>query len=90
MSIYGTYDISGIKDGEPEHCPRFWDPLRQVWSDSWKEQLYDIEIKNLQAKYESMNFRLSDRLSDPKTLMQIVDEGIANPDLATNAIAEIL
>jgi hypothetical protein len=61
-----------------------------VWSDSWKEQLYDIEIKNLQAKYESMNFRLSDRLSDPKTLMQIVDEGIANPDLATNAIAEIL
>lgn len=61
-----------------------------MWSDSWKEQLYDIEIKNLQAKYESMNFRLSDRLSDPKTLMQIVDEGIANPDLATNAIAEIL
>jgi len=37
-----------------------------------------------------MNYRLSDRLSDPKTLMQIVDEGIANPDLATNAIAEIL
>lgn len=37
-----------------------------------------------------MNFRLSDKLSDPKTLMQIVDEGIANPDLATNAIAEIL
>ena len=61
-----------------------------MWSDSWKEQLYDIEIKNLKAKYESMNFRLSDRLSDPKTLMQIVDEGIANPDLATNAIAEIL
>jgi hypothetical protein len=61
-----------------------------VWYDSWKEQLYDIEIKNLQAKYESMNFRLSDKLSDPKTLMQIVDEGIANPDLATNAIAEIL
>jgi small subunit ribosomal protein S29 len=28
MSIYGTYDISGIKDGEPEPCPRVWDPLR--------------------------------------------------------------
>ena len=90
MSKYGKYDISGIKDGDPEPCPRVWDAERQVWSDSWKEQLYDIEIKNLQAKYESMNYRISDRLSDPKTLMQIVDEGIANPELAINAIAEIL
>lgn len=37
-----------------------------------------------------MNYRLSDKLADPKTLIQIVDEGIANPELATNAVAEVL
>ena len=90
MSHYGKYDISGVRDGEPEPCPRVWDEKRQVWSDSWKEQLYDIEIKNLTAKYETMNYRLSDKLRDPKTLIQLVDEGINNPEVATNAIAEIL
>ena len=42
------------------------------------------------AKYETMNYRLSDKLSDPKLLIQLVDEGINNPEIATNAIAEIL
>ena len=79
-----------MKDGEPEPCPRVWDAKRQVWSDSWKEHLYDIEIKNLTAKYETMNYRLSDKLADPKLLMQIVEEGINNPEVATNAIAEVL
>jgi small subunit ribosomal protein S29 len=90
MAHYGNYDISGVKDSEPEPCPRVWDAKRQVWSDSWKEQLYDIEIKNLTAKYETMNYRLSDKLADPKLLMQLVDEGINNPEVATNAIAEVL
>jgi hypothetical protein len=52
MSIYGKFDISGVKDGDPEPCPRIWDAKRQTWSDSWKEHLYDLEIKNLSAKYE--------------------------------------
>lgn len=42
------------------------------------------------AKYETMNYRLSDKLADPKLLIQIVEEGIINPEIATNAIAEIL
>lgn len=42
------------------------------------------------AKYETMNYRLSDKLADPKLLIQIVEEGINNPEIATNAIAEIL
>lgn len=37
-----------------------------------------------------MNYRLSDKLADPKLLIQIVEEGINNPEIATNAIAEIL
>jgi hypothetical protein len=28
MSLYGKFDISGVKDGDPEPCPRTWDPKR--------------------------------------------------------------
>ena len=45
MSLYGNYDISGVKDGEPEPCPRVWDDLRKTWSDDWKKALYDTEIE---------------------------------------------
>lgn len=37
-----------------------------------------------------MQYRLSDTLKDPKTILEIVNAGIERPDLATNAIAEIL
>jgi len=37
-----------------------------------------------------MNYRLSDKLTDPKLLIHIVEEGINNPEIATNAIAEVL
>ena len=37
-----------------------------------------------------MNDRLSDKLTDPKLLIHIVEEGINNPEIATNAIAEVL
>jgi small subunit ribosomal protein S29 len=33
MTHYGKYDISGIRDDEPEPCPRTWDPLRKMWND---------------------------------------------------------
>lgn len=90
MSIYGKYDLTGVKDGDPEPCPRVWDEKKHMWSDQWKDQLFDIEVKNLQAKYETMNYRLSDRLADPKTMIELIDEGINNPELATNVIAEVL
>lgn len=47
MSLYGKYDISGVKDGDPEPCPRVWDKERETWTDSWKEHLFDFEIKYL-------------------------------------------
>lgn len=37
-----------------------------------------------------MNYRLSDKLRDPKTIIEICDYGISHPELATNCIAEIL
>ena len=90
LSVYGKIDISGLKDGEPEPCPKVWDPERQTWTDAWKEHLYDFEIKGLQQKYEEMNIRCSTQLSDPKKLIDIIDHGIANPDLATSCFGELL
>jgi hypothetical protein len=48
LSVYGKIDISGVRDGDPEPCPKVWDEERQCWTDAWKEHLYDFEIKNLQ------------------------------------------
>jgi len=90
MSIYGKYDITGVKDGDPEPCPRLWDERRQTWTDSWKENLYDFEIKFLQQKYDEMNTRCSEKLPDPKKLIDIIDLGIMDPELATSCFGEIL
>ena len=48
MSQYGKYDISGVRDDEPEPCPRTWDPLRKTWTDDWKEHLFEHEIDHYQ------------------------------------------
>ena len=37
-----------------------------------------------------MNYCLGDVLTDPKTLLDIVDEGINNSEVAINALAEVL
>lgn len=47
MSLYGKCDYTGVKDDDPEPCPRVWDPKRRVWSDSWKEFLYEPEIEEI-------------------------------------------
>lgn len=90
MSHYGQYDLSGVKDNEPEPCPRVWDPLRKTWSDDWKEKLFDVEVSGYKNRYENMQYRLSDRLDDPTTLADIVNYGIENPESSTNAVGEIL
>ena len=37
-----------------------------------------------------MNYRCADKLPDPKKLIDIVDMGILEPELATNCFAEVL
>jgi len=90
LSIYGKYDISAIKDGEPEPCPRVWDEKRKTWSDAWKSMLYQAEIEMFQAHYERMDYRLSEKLPEPKKLIDIVEAGIENSEIATCAFAEVL
>ena len=90
LSLYGKIDMSGIKDGEPEPNPKVWDPERQTWSDSWKENMYDFELKYFQTKYDELNYRLADKLPTPKKLIDIANFGIENPELSTNAFGELL
>jgi small subunit ribosomal protein S29 len=84
------YDITGIRDDEPEPCPRVWDETRKCWTDSWKEFLFEHEITYYQQQYDAMNFRLSDKLTDPKKLIDIAKAGAEDKVLATNAFAELL
>ena len=44
MSLYGKFDLTGVKDGDPEPCPRKWDPVRRKWSDDWKLNLFESEL----------------------------------------------
>lgn len=48
MSKYGKVDYTGVHDDDFEPCPRTWDPYRKTWSDSWKDHLFDFELKQLQ------------------------------------------
>ena len=89
MSLYGKCDYTGTHDSDPEPCPRYWDPVRKTWSDSWKEFLFDYEIKSIQQKYELMNTRCGERLPNPNKLIDIVDFGINHPELATSALGEL-
>ena len=52
--------------------------------------MYDAEVKALEQRYKDLDYRVSDKLADPKKLMDIVNVGLEDPMLATCAIAEIL
>ena len=90
MDIFGQYDITGIKDADGDPCPREWDPHRQYWTDDWKGFLYEQELKFIAERAKKFDYRLSDKCSDPKKMIDVVNAGIADPKLATNAIAEVL
>lgn len=82
--------MSGVKDDDPEPCPRTWDPWRKTWSDSWKEHLYDYEIKMLKEEHKDQQVRARDYLAEPKNLMEIVQLGIDKPNLCISCLAEVL
>jgi len=90
MSQYGMYDLTGVRDDEPEPCPRAWDKNRNTWNDDWKQFLYEHEIEYYQKKYDAMKYRLSDKLRDPKKLIEIAEAGANDREVATNAFAELL
>ena len=90
MDRYGMFNLTGVRDGDPEPCPRTWDPLRQCWSDDWKGFIYDVEWKFLETRYKELNYRLRDKCPEPKKMIDFIDVALEDGNLATNAIAEIM
>lgn len=90
MSKYGQIDITGAKDINGEPCPRTWDEDRQCWSDDWKQYIYDTELKLINQRFDELDYRVSDKNPDPKTIMDIIKVAEEDPMLATCAIGEIL
>lgn len=90
MKWYGKCDITGFNETYGEPCPRTWDPLRQCWSDDWKQFLYDTESKLIEQRFDELEYRVADKCKAPKTIMDIIAVAEEDPMLATNAIAEIL
>ena len=47
-------------------------------------------MAHYQAQYDAMDYRLSDKLPDPKKLIELAQMGVDNSEVATNAFAELL
>jgi len=98
-SIYGKMDKTGVHDSEYATCHtnnkgiqkfREHDSRKRVWNDAWKEHLTELERKQIAKDTPKMLERISHFLKEPKTLLEIADYGIENPEFATCAIAEIV
>ena len=92
LEIYGHFDKTGIHDDELETCHtdkngikyfREYDPRRRVWNDAWKDHLTDMELKQIAKDTPKMLERISQFLEKPKTLIEIANYGIENPEQAT-------
>jgi hypothetical protein len=90
LDHFGKYDLTGHRIEDGEACPRTYDPIRQCWSDDWKQFMYESEIKAYDQRYQTLRYKLSDKCPEPKTMMDIVNVAKEDSMLATNAIAEIL
>lgn len=86
---YGRINSAGIRDGEQEPLPILWDEGRKVFTNSWKIYNPDEEAsitKNCPEQFK----RISDYIPEPRSLLEIMNYGIENPDFATNAFAVVL
>ena len=77
LERYGLFDITGVKDGDGEPCPRVWDPIRQCWSDDWKGYIYDSEAKQHEQRFKEFRYRISNKehCPEPKKIMDIIEAG---------------
>ena len=90
MNLYGKIGMTGVHEDDGEPFPRTWDPILQCWSDDWKQYIYEAEWKFYDQKYKDLDYNLSQKCPEPKTLMDFIDVAGEDSYLATNAIGEIL
>lgn len=90
LGLYGKVDMTGVHEDDDEPCPRVWDPVRQCWSDDWKNFLYEVEHKFYEQKYKKLAYSLGTRCPEPKKISDFIKVALEDEYLATNAIAELL
>jgi len=92
LERYGKVDQTGFHSDNGEPCPRVWDDRRKTWSDDWKQFIGDFEKKLNDQKITEYKQVMSTEknLPEPKTLSEIAQFGIDNPQFSTNAIGEIM
>ena len=49
-----------------------------------------MELEHLKERRLELNYSIKDKCKNPETLLDIANAGIEDPNLATNAIAELL
>ena len=72
LDLYGKIDMTGVHEDDDEPCPRVWDPVRQCWSDDWKNFLYDHEKKFFEQKYKKLNYNLAAKCPEPKKVAEFI------------------
>lgn len=77
LAIYGKMDITGVSpDEEFEPCPNLYDERRKTYSREIEEIYKERTLEGNDLRYK---YRLTDKLPTPKTILEIIDCGIANP-----------
>ena len=87
---YGRHDFAGNFLDDRESNPTLWDERRQVYTDSWKVHNMVPEDQINLRDYPDHGHIMKEMLPNPKSLLEIVDYGIANERLACNALAEVI
>lgn len=88
-TYYGKYNSSGMHEDAPYPVPTLWDDKRQVFTDSWKI-FHEDETDSIAKFYPYQFKKMSDYLTNPRDLLEIVNYGIDNPEYSTNALGELL
>jgi small subunit ribosomal protein S29 len=88
--LYGKFNYSGVHDNEPEPVPNTFYKRRKAYFKDHEKFLYPEEIRMMDESDKKMEIRVSDKLKNPKTLLELVDYGIANEWFACNVVHELL
>jgi len=87
---YGNIDFAGNDLNERDPNPILWDERHHVYTDSWKlHNMIPEDQINLRDHPDHKTI-LSEFLKEPRTVLDIVNYGIENERMSTNALGEVI
>ncbi|EAR88042.2 ribosomal death-associated protein (macronuclear) [Tetrahymena thermophila SB210] len=90
MDIYGFYNLSGQHDKECDAVPDLYYKDRKVNFEEHKKFLTEEENIIDGETNKDFRVRLKEKLTNPLTVLDIIDYGLENEFFATNALYEVL